>query len=187
MDEDIHCPEKECFAPQMVWYLAYSSSVLQSSGISLEPPIVVRFIMKIPSRVLVSYEQQFLHKHIVWPGKEGILLWRPFSWIAWHVLSCLGDHGSVIKGQNHIPKQSSLYLTNQVLRHQGVWGNGCIDPHFLDLGTSWRWVVSFTHRPLSLRGKSPRYPLHRRLGGPQSRSGRRGEEKILGTPNLTPR
>jgi hypothetical protein len=28
-------------------------------------------------------------------------------------------------------------------------------------------------------GKSPRYPLERRLGGPQSRSGRSGEEKIL--------
>jgi hypothetical protein len=23
-------------------------------------------------------------------------------------------------------------------------GSGCIDPHFLDLGTSWKWVVSFT-------------------------------------------
>jgi hypothetical protein len=29
------------------------------------------------------------------------------------------------------------------------------------------------------RGKSPRYPLDRRLGGSQSRSGRCGEEKIL--------
>jgi hypothetical protein len=28
-------------------------------------------------------------------------------------------------------------------------------------------------------GESPRYPLDRRLSGPQSRSGRRGEEKIL--------
>jgi hypothetical protein len=28
-------------------------------------------------------------------------------------------------------------------------------------------------------GKSPLYPSDRRLGGPQSRSGRRGEEKIL--------
>jgi hypothetical protein len=28
-------------------------------------------------------------------------------------------------------------------------------------------------------GKEPRYPLDRRLGGPQSRSGRRGEEKNL--------
>jgi hypothetical protein len=49
----------------------------------------------------------------------------------------------------------------------------------LDLGTSWRWVVSFTPRLLYPRGKSPRYPLDRRLGGPQSRSRRRGEENIL--------
>jgi hypothetical protein len=28
-------------------------------------------------------------------------------------------------------------------------------------------------------GKSPRCPLDRRLGGPQSQSGKRGEEKIL--------
>jgi hypothetical protein len=46
-----------------------------------------------------------------------------------------------------------------------------------DLGTSWRWVVSFTPRPLYSRGRSL---LDRRLGGPQSRPGRRGEEKILG-------
>jgi hypothetical protein len=32
-----------------------------------------------------------------------------------------------------------LCLTNQALCHEGVWGSGCIDPHFLDLGTSWRW------------------------------------------------
>jgi hypothetical protein len=38
-------------------------------------------------------------------------------------------------------------------------------------------VVSFTHRPLCLQVKSPRYPLDRKLGGPQSRSGRCGDEK----------
>jgi hypothetical protein len=48
-------------------------------------------------------------------------------------------------------------------------GSGCIDPHFLDLGTIWRWVVNFTPLPLYPRGKSPRYALDRRLGGPQSR------------------
>jgi hypothetical protein len=51
-------------------------------------------------------------------------------------------------------------------------------------------VVSFTLRPLYLRGKSPRYLLNRRLGGPQSRSGRDGEVKILdssGTRTPTPR
>jgi hypothetical protein len=35
-------------------------------------------------------------------------------------------------------------------------------------------VISFTPRPLY-----PQYPLDRRLGGPQSRSGQRGEEKLL--------
>jgi hypothetical protein len=34
------------------------------------------------------------------------------------------------------------------------------------------------HVPATLSpGKEPRYPLDRRLGGPQSRSGRDGEEK----------
>jgi hypothetical protein len=51
-------------------------------------------------------------------------------------------------------------------RHECVWWSGCIDPHFLDLGTSWRWVDSFTSRPLYPRGESPRYALDRRLGGP---------------------
>jgi hypothetical protein len=41
-----------------------------------------------------------------------------------------------------------LCLTNYALRHEGVWGSGRMNPHFLDLGTSWRWVVSFTPRPL---------------------------------------
>jgi hypothetical protein len=50
-------------------------------------------------------------------------------------------------------------------------------------------VVRFTRRPLYSRGRSLRYPLDRRLGGPQSRSGRCGEEKILdptGTRTPTP-
>jgi len=49
-------------------------------------------------------------------------------------------------------------------------------------------VVSFTPRPLYPQGKSPWYPLDRRLGGPQSHSGHGGEEKnsqLL--PGLNPR
>jgi hypothetical protein len=38
-------------------------------------------------------------------------------------------------------------------------------------------VVSFTSRPLYRQGKSPWYPLDMKLGEPQSRSGRSGEEK----------
>jgi hypothetical protein len=34
-------------------------------------------------------------------------------------------------------------------------GSGCTDPHSLDLGTSWRWVISFTPLLLYPRGKSP--------------------------------
>jgi hypothetical protein len=40
-------------------------------------------------------------------------------------------------------------------------------------------VVSFTPLPLYPFGKSPLYALDKRLVGPQSRSGRYGEVKIL--------
>jgi len=40
-----------------------------------------------------------------------------------------------------------------------------------NLGARWGWVVSSTPRPLCPPGKT-RYPLYRRLGGPQGRSGR---------------
>jgi hypothetical protein len=38
-------------------------------------------------------------------------------------------------------------------------------------------MVSFTLQPLYPQGKSPWYPLDRRVGGPQSQSGRGGLEK----------
>jgi len=49
----------------------------------------------------------------------------------------------------------------------------------LNLGTRWRRVVSTTPRPLYPRGSCPRSHLYGRLGGPQSRSGRGGEEKKI--------
>jgi hypothetical protein len=57
-----------------------------------------------------------------------------------------------------------------VLSHEGIWGSGCIDRHFLDLGTTWRWEVSFMPLPLYSQ-----YPFDRRLHGPQSQSGLHGE------------
>jgi hypothetical protein len=36
----------------------------------------------------------------------------------------------------------SLCLTNYALHHEGVWGSGCIEPYFLDLSTSWRFLAS---------------------------------------------
>jgi hypothetical protein len=59
---------------------------------------------------------------------------------------------------------------------KAYWGSEVTTPRILDLGTRWRWAVNFTLRPLYTQGKSPWYQLDR-LGGPQSCSGRGGEEK----------
>jgi hypothetical protein len=67
-----------------------------------------------------------------------------------------------------------------VTKHHAMktyWGVEVYLHAFFDLGTRWRWVVSFTSRPHYPQGKSPRYPLDRRLGGAQSRSGHGGEYK----------
>jgi hypothetical protein len=53
----------------------------------------------------------------------------------------------------------SLCLTNQALHHEGVWESGCIDPHFLDLGTNWKRMVSFTLLPLYPWGEKPPVPI----------------------------
>jgi hypothetical protein len=66
---------------------------------------------------------------------------------------------------------------NYAPRHESVLGEWRHISTHCDLDTRWMWVVSFTPRPLYPLGKSPWYPLDRRLGGPQSRSGRGGEEK----------
>jgi len=47
---------------------------------------------------------------------------------------------------------------------EAYWGSGSIVPHILGLGTRWRWVVSFTSRPLYPKGKNPWYPLGGWLG-----------------------
>jgi hypothetical protein len=60
---------------------------------------------------------------------------------------------------------------------KAYWGNGGIAPHILNLGTRRRLMVSFTHRPPYSQRKIPRYPPNKRLGGPQNKSGRGGEEK----------
>jgi hypothetical protein len=52
----------------------------------------------------------------------------------------LGENGSCsnsikcLEGKKKV--KLSPCLTNLAKRHEGVWGSGCTDPHFLDLGTS---------------------------------------------------
>jgi len=55
------------------------------------------------------------------------------------------------------------------------WGSRNIFPCFLNLGTRWTWVVSFTSRPPAK--KPPVSNGSNGLGGPHTRSGRGSEEK----------
>jgi hypothetical protein len=90
----------------------------------------------------------------------------------------------------------SLYLTKlyamktypvlKAPRHKHLRVSGGVAPHISVLGGGWRRVVSFTPQPLYPRRKSSRYPLDSRLGGPQSRSGRSGEDKNS-QPGIEPR
>jgi hypothetical protein len=58
--------------------------------------------------------------------------------------------------------------------HRGSEGTA---PRILNHDSRWGWVISFTPRSLYPRKESLCYPLDRRPGGAQSRSGRGGEEK----------
>jgi len=51
------------------------------------------------------------------------------------------------------------------------WGVEVYIHPLSDLGTRWRWVVSFTLRPLYPKGRNSWYSLDRRLGGAQRHSG----------------
>jgi len=68
-----------------------------------------------------------------------------------------------------------LFLT----KHHAIktyWGSGGLAPH-INIGTRWRWVVSFMPQLLYPWGKSPQYSLDRRLIGPQIQSWHSGKEK----------
>jgi hypothetical protein len=84
------------------------------------------------------------------------------------------DHFAVTGKDKVVPV---LFFLNEHHAMKACWGSGSIAPCIPDLGTRWRRVVSFTARHLYPQGKNPWYPLYRRLGGPQSRSVRGGEEK----------
>jgi len=46
-------------------------------------------------------------------------------------------------------------VLNKVPRHEDLQGRGDAAPRVIKLYTRWRWVISFTPRPLYLRGKNP--------------------------------
>jgi hypothetical protein len=75
-------------------------------------------------------------------------------------------------------KKVKLFLC--LTKHHAMktyWGVEVYLHAFFELDTRWRCMVSCTPWPLYPQGKSPWYPLYRRLDGPQIRSGHGGEEK----------
>jgi hypothetical protein len=71
----------------------------------------------------------------------------------------------------------SLCLTNYALRHEDVWGSGCIDPCIRDLGTTWR--SGSRHGRFTSRERAAGTYWIGGCVGPQNRSGRRREEQNL--------
>jgi hypothetical protein len=94
-----------------------------------------------------------------------------------------------LRSKFHIPSCSKVKVKlslcfNWAPRHEGILGRGGIAPHILDLGTRWSGQLN---APAALsQGKSPWYPLNRRLGGPQSLSGCREEKNSQPLVGLEP-
>jgi hypothetical protein len=73
----------------------------------------------------------------------------------------------------HAPREKLKYCNEE----GGILHNRILRNSFatiLDLGLRWRSVVSFMPLSLYTLGKNSRYPLYKRLGRPQNRSGRCG-------------
>jgi hypothetical protein len=100
----------------------------------------------------------------------------------------VSEHESPSSDIVNVNAKLSLYLTKYppwrrihcLIKHHAMMAclrSGVLASCILNLGTRWRWVVSFTLWPLY-----PRYPLDWRLCGLQSRSGRDDEEKNIPAP-----
>jgi hypothetical protein len=118
------------------------------------------------------------HALYLWgPGfKSGTREWLSYS-----------DHRGKCRCNGRVKSCPCAELIKHYVMQTYRCGCGCIDQRIFDLGTSCRSMVSITSRPIYYRGKSPPYPLDRRLGGPQNRYGWHGEEKnIAHTRTRTP-
>jgi hypothetical protein len=84
-------------------------------------------------------------------------------------------------------KVKSSLCCNLTPRLEDVLDSGGIVPRILNLGTGWRWVVSFIRPPLYPHGRSPWHPLDRRLDVSHNRSGRGVKKKnSKSLPGLEP-
>ena len=104
-----------------------------------------------------------------------------------HAMKAYSSTSALDLGRNPAPTSlkctlvQALRLCTGRMTHRGSRG---IALPFHDHGTRRGWGVSVTPRPLFTPGK-PRYPLYRRLRGPQGRSGQ--VRKISLPPEFDPR
>jgi hypothetical protein len=110
-----------------------------------------------------------MHDNIIYVT-ESFFPWNSFALRRWSNLKILNPKGVKVKVKFPL-------CLNSAPRHEGILGEWRYSSTHSDLDIRWRWVVIFTPRPLYPQGKVPWYPLDRRLGGPQSRSGGGDEEK----------
>jgi hypothetical protein len=111
-------------------------------------------------------------------NKKGIALciFNNFNEIAWEYPNFFATLWFLMYITNTFKESCPCALT-QHHAMKAYLGSGGIASRILDLGTRWRWMVSFTPLLLYLQGNGPWHPLDRRLGGLQSRYGPGGEEK----------
>jgi hypothetical protein len=76
----------------------------------------------------------------------------------------LTSKGKDVPVLNKVPCHKHVSCTWLSTTPWKCMGSGGIAPHILNLGTTWRWVASFTLQLLYPQRKSPQYPLDRRLG-----------------------
>jgi hypothetical protein len=154
--------ETGCFLPQMTeWETPILSGSLERANLQVQ---WLRLVLSNgPKRVGVTHP-------ITWGWK---LMQFPKRCV-------LQNIGRWVKSTNSVKKVKFVnvlnWLSTKLWRHMTQWRYSST---IRDLNTRWRWLVSFTPWPLYPRGKSSRYRLDRRLGGPQSRSECCGEEKNL--------
>jgi hypothetical protein len=92
------------------------------------------------------------------------------------VTTSLRNNADIGKVKYNLTKHHTM-KTSTLIKHHAMkmyWRSGDTNPRILNLGTRWRYVVSFTPRPLY-----PHTHWIEGLSGPQSCSGGGGEEKNL--------
>lgn len=97
------------------------------------------------------------------------------------VLSVLGKNLTHVWGYTYqlseqIFSKGEVPVLKQMAPHKGHMGVGSMVLFIINFVTGWSWMVSCLS-PLNHQGKSPQYPLTRRLGEPWSHSCLFGEDK----------